>query len=142
MLQLELQPRIGLGLIKLDASRSQVREVLKDVGLDLSVSRGHQDHFDGIQVEYTDDRTTFIGVSWSKQYKIIFQGTDVFDIPADELFEQLAKEDGAEGLTFNPSEYEFPNLLITLWDADEQYDRIGLESRKVWAQIGIRKKTK
>ncbi|EPJ81519.1 hypothetical protein CFII68_18785 [Pseudomonas sp. CFII68] len=31
----------------------------------------------------------------------------------------------------------FPNQILTLWDADEQYDRQGGERREVWGQVGI-----
>jgi hypothetical protein len=38
---------------------------------------------------------------------------------------------------FDRYEYCSPNQILTLWDADEQYDRQGGEEREVWGQIGI-----
>ncbi|WP_139213161.1 hypothetical protein [Pseudomonas kilonensis] len=37
----------------------------------------------------------------------------------------------------NPLFLMFPNQILTLWDADEQYDRQGGERREVWGQVGI-----
>lgn len=139
MLELELQPGIGVGPIKLGGSQSAVRQALKDFGFELDASHGRSDYFDGIQVEYTNYACTFIGVCWSKRYILKFQETDVFNISAEKLFDLLEDHDGSGKHEFNIYEYEFPNQLVRLWDADKQYDRMGRESRVVWAQVGLLK---
>ncbi len=62
---------------------------------------------------------------------------DVFSLEASELFSLVTAADGSGPHEFTASEYLFPGQIITLWDADEQYDRRGGETRPVWAQVGI-----
>ncbi len=137
MLELELQPHVGVGPAKLGAIRSDVRSALEQVGLSLDSSSDRQDYFDGIQVEYTDGKCSFIGISWSQRYVLKFAGLNVFNVSSEELFAMLSACDGSGEHVYNTYDYVFPNQLVTLWDADQQYDRLGGESRVVWAQIGV-----
>ena len=61
----------------------------------------------------------------------------MFSLSAGELFSLIASTDDSGAHEFTDSEYLFPGQIITLWDADEQYDRQGNETRPVWAQVGI-----
>jgi hypothetical protein len=49
----------------------------------------------------------------------------------------MATSDDSGSHEFDRYEYRFPNQILTLWDADEQYDHQGGEGREVWAQVGI-----
>jgi len=137
MLELELQPHVGIGPAKLGAIRSDIRSALEQVGLSLDTSSDRQDYFDGIQVEYTDEKCSFIGASWSQRYIVKFAGLNVFNVSSEELFATLSTCDGSGEHAYNTYDYLFPNQLVTLWEADQQYDRLGGESRVIWAQIGI-----
>ncbi|MCK9740495.1 hypothetical protein [Pseudomonas syringae] len=49
----------------------------------------------------------------------------------------MAASDDSGSHEFDRYEYFFPNQILTLWDADEQYDRQGEEELEVWGQVGI-----
>ena len=137
---LQLTPHQGVGPVLLGGSRTEAREALSALGFPLEHSRGALDYFceSSIQVEYgPDNHVWFIGISASRRFTAQFQGKDVFSLAALDLFALAAASDNSGSHTFTSSEYCFPNQLITLWDADEQYDRQGNESRPVWAQVGI-----
>jgi len=92
-----------------------------------------------VQVEYEEDDTaSFIGVSFHSSFICTYRGMNVFDTPADALFSLMAsfEGDGTEH-AYNYSEYVFPKQILTLYDADSQYDRLGGEVRPIWAQVGI-----
>lgn len=65
------------------------------------------------------------------------RGVDVFSISATELFSLMAASDDSGPHEFDRYEYCFPNQILTLWDADKQYDRQRGEEREVWGQVGI-----
>ena len=137
---LEISPLQAIGPVRLGSSRADAREALSVFGFPLESSRGALDYFcdASIQVECgPDDRVWFIGISSSDRFTAHFQGKDVFALSAPDLFSLAAAADHSGPHSFTRTEYFFPNQLITLWDADEQYDRKGNETRPVWAQMGI-----
>lgn len=134
-----ITPHVGIGPILLGASRSAVRAALADIGFPFESSRGSLDYFANasIQVEFgSDERADFIGVACDRAYRLSYYGTDVFDTVADRVFALIATRDNSEH-QFDPSGFVFPNQIITLWEADEQYDRLGNCKRPIWAQVGI-----
>ncbi|MFT3736408.1 MAG: hypothetical protein QM776_15550 [Rhodocyclaceae bacterium] len=139
MIELKIEPHIGIGPIKLGASRHEARAALSAIGLPLEAADKNLDYFDraGIKVEYTSDCASFIGVSHSKVCLFTYFGKNVFDTPATELFELFASNEATGNHVFNTYEHVFPEQILTLWDADEQYDRIGMETRVMWAQVGV-----
>ena len=139
MKRFEIFPRAGIGPIKFGASRAAVREALSAEEFVFEESRGSQDYFSKatIQVEYEDDGTaSFIGISNYDGLSLLFQGVDLFDVEASAVFDLLAQTDGSGEHAFSPFEYVFPNQILTLYEADTQYDRRRAESRAVWGQIG------
>ena len=92
-----------------------------------------------IQVEYEEDSTvSFIGVSFHFSYKCTYHGVNIFDTPAEEIFSLMAaSEDDGSIHTFDDCGYVFPKQILTLYEADSQYDRLGGEVRPIWAQVGI-----
>ena len=79
----------------------------------------------------------FIGVSHHSSQDVFYQNTDVFDITAKTLFDLVASNDDSGSYEFSEYEYIFLNQILTLWDADELYDRKGGEQRVIWAQVGL-----
>lgn len=137
---LNIAPLQAIGPVRLGSSRTDAREALSAFGFPLEWSRGASDYFcDGsIQVECgPDDQVWFIGISASCRFTTHFQGKDIFSLSAMDIFSLVAAADHSGPHYFKPSEYLFPNQIIALWDADEQYDRQGNETRPVWAQFGI-----
>jgi len=91
-----------------------------------------------ISVEYTEDTASFIGVSFHSSYKCTYPGVNVFDIPAEEIFSVIAVSEGGSSVhTFDSCGYVFPKQILSLWEADSQYDYLGGEIRPIWANIGI-----
>ncbi len=132
----EVNPHIGIGAIKLGMGRDEVKKAL---GVEnYSGSNGASDYYfdNAIQVEFEDDMADFIGVSYHPDYLVMYKGVNVFDTEAKDVFELIAANEDEKHL-YNPSEFLFPNQIVTLWEADEQYDQIGKESRPIWAQIGV-----
>jgi hypothetical protein len=140
MHQFEITPHIGIGPIHLGATRETIRAALTSLGFALKSSRGSIDYFASaaIQVEYGgDDHADFIGVSCHRDYSLIYYGTNVFDTVADQIFALMSDRDNSGSHVFDRSGFVFPNQIVTLWEADEQYDRLGGEQRPIWAQVGL-----
>ncbi|RON91846.1 hypothetical protein [Pseudomonas fluorescens] len=136
----EILPLEAIGPARLGASRTAAREAMSACGFQLEWSNGRLDYFckASIQLEYgPSDEVQFIGVSGNSQLNFTFKGVDVFAISAAELFSLMAASDDSGPHEFDRYEYCFPNQILTLWDADEQYDRQGGEEREVWGQVGI-----
>ena len=136
----EIRPHESLGPISLGAVRSEARTAMATAGFPLERSRGAVDYFcrSSVQTESgTDDRIMFVGVSPSDHLTIRYLGVDVFDVAAEELFALIEGADQSGSHNFEATEYCFPNQIVTLYSADEQYDRVRGSGRRVWGQIGI-----
>jgi hypothetical protein len=139
---LDIRPLEGIGPLRLGESRAAARLALAALGLPLEASRESVDYFCDacIQTECgLDERLWFIGVSAHivRRFSVRFQGQDVFALSAPELFARMAAADNSGQHEFNVYEYCFPRQILTLWDADAQYDLQGGERRPVWAQVGV-----
>ena len=140
MQELSITPHVGVGPVSLGADRESVRAALRTAGFNLESSRGSLDYFAdaSIQVEYGADGTAeFIGVSQHRAYSLTYFGMNVFDTTAEEVFAAIAAREGAATPAFESSGYVFPEQIVTLWEADEQYDRLGGRQRVIWAQVGL-----
>ena len=136
MKNFEIQPHIGVGPVKLGMSQEEVKVVLGDIfycGSDRSL-----DYYfsNSLQIEFSEGKADFIGASYSNLFTATYSGTNVFDLISKELF-KIIEANESNKHSYNDNEYLFPNQIITLWDADKQYDYIGNQERIVWAQIGI-----
>lgn len=139
MKRLNLEPLVGVGPIKLGATRGDIRSAMSAFGFPLESDRSSMDYFAdaAIQVEYEEDGTaSFIGISSDPGLELFLDGRDLFDLDAKEVFELLARLDGTGRHEFSESDYVFPSQIVTLYEADPQYDRKRGETRAVWGQIG------
>jgi hypothetical protein len=139
-MKLSLQPRKSIGPILLGVSRQDIRSALSSIGLPLEAERKQLDFFasSSVQVEYEEDNTaSFIGIASNKNIELIYHGSDLFDTDAETTFHLIAKHEATKNHTFTDAEYIFPDQIVSLWEADTQYDRKGGESRLIWGQIGI-----
>jgi len=94
------------------------------------------EHF--IQVEYDDDELVhFIGIACHRAYLLTYEGINVFGVPAPQVFAEIAARDGSGVHEYDDAGLVFPNQIVTLWEADEQYDRLGGEQRVIWGQAGL-----
>jgi hypothetical protein len=147
MPQFEILERSGIGPVRLGMTRSQVRDALAhfpDSGLDQD-SHPTLDYAFGnsLQIEYDDaGHAQFIGAGFYKGCgcDYMFRDRHVGEYGANELFRVLAEIDGGSH-DFNEYDYFFPNIMMTVWDADSQYDYLGGESRAVYGQIGVANQT-
>jgi len=140
MHKFKIAPHVGIGPILLGASRDSVRAALSASGYPLESSEDSLDYFasSGIQIEYGPDGCAdFIGIACGKTYRLTYYDVDVFNTPADEIFDLIARRDNSGDWPFDASGFVFPNQIVTLWEADEQYDRLGGEQRPIWAQVGL-----
>ena len=76
-----------------------------------------------------------MGVAPHPDIRLIYQTRDLLQRPAAEVFDTLARMESETHL-FDDTEYVFPDQMITLWDADPQYNLKGGEM-SVWGQIGV-----
>jgi hypothetical protein len=144
---LEVVPRKGFGPIELGSSREEVRATMAKLGFALESSlegseygsQAVSDRYcDGsIQAEFSEGRLSFIGVFYSEAFVAWYQGVDVFDVTALELFRIAAAADNSGHHEFDPLEYCFPNQILTLWSAETQYDYRRKGERQVWGQVGL-----
>jgi hypothetical protein len=135
-MKLEIIPHIGFGPVKLGMSREDVKSALGDEFYSGAHKNSDYYYSNSLQVGFLEGKADFIGISYSDKYEVLYRGKNVFDMEAHELFELIAQNENEEH-NFNESEYLFPDQIVTLWDADEQYDRLGGEERLIWAQVGI-----
>jgi hypothetical protein len=138
----EIVPHVGIGPVKLGMTVAEAERALANCRAAQSGRHSQKPlayFFDNaLQFELgKSDRIQFIGLSCHKAILATFDGKDVFDLPATELFELIAAHDSSSKHVFDPSEYLFENLIMTVWEADEQYDRKGRQARAVYAQVGL-----
>ncbi|MGJ8638269.1 MAG: hypothetical protein ACSHYA_02655 [Opitutaceae bacterium] len=137
-MKFEIIPLKRIGPIQLGVTRDELRSELESSGLSLSSEEKNMDYFEdnAIQVEYTKGTVSFIGVAADESIELIYMDTDLFDIDSMEAFKLI--ERGEQGThEYVDTEFLFPDQIMTLWEADTQYDEKGNESRKVWGQIGL-----
>ena len=133
-------PHKGFGPAMLGSSRELAREAMAAAGFPLERTRKRSDSFcaSSIQIECDDHGLVdFIGVAYSPRFIATYRDVEVFRVPAEQLFQLIAEADSSDTDTFNRSGYRFPGQVMTLWEADSQYDYLGNESKAVWAQVGI-----
>lgn len=138
---LVIVPRTGVGPVRFGMRRRDVRRGMAELGLSLSSAEKTLDFFgdeNAIQVEYDGGTASFIGVSNGQHFTCSIYDVDPFDMLARKLFTLLAKHDGTtKGARFDPSEYCFRNTIVTLYEADKQYDHKGRGRRVIWSQVGV-----
>lgn len=140
MITFDLVPRVGLGPVRLSATREVIRQTLERLGFGVTHSRDNLDYFCGnaLQVECGKDGCAdFIGIAGSDDLCVTYFGIDVFDTPADRLFNAMAGRETSGSHTYARTEYLFPQQIVTLWDAAAQYDHRGGGRWPVWGQIGV-----
>ncbi|MFT5400173.1 MAG: hypothetical protein ACI9LO_002753 [Planctomycetota bacterium] len=136
----EITPHTGIGPVKLGMSQEEIKAAL-GVSSDSGSNKSSDYYFaNSLQVEFSEGKADFIGLSYSDEYIALYQGKNVFDIEAPELFRVMAQNESGVH-KYDAYEYLFPEQILTLWDADEQYDRIGGEERVVWGQLGLGSKS-
>ncbi len=155
-LEFEIEPRVGLLPLRLDMTSDKVREVMKSLGQEPSsvkdeagllrklgidppegLSHSHAYLDNSLSVEFDQsDRASFIGIAPHGEIRVLLHGLDVFGVSAEDLFEQLKRRYGLEDLAYDADELLLPNQILTLWQADPQYDLKG-ERFPVWGQIGV-----
>jgi hypothetical protein len=107
-------------------------------GAGVRKSRGLVHYFfdNALQFEVGESgRIQFIGLAGHPRVQCRYHGHDVFDTPAPELFALIAAHEKDEH-RYRSAEYLFPDQIITLYEAAEQYDRNGNGSRPIWGQVG------
>jgi hypothetical protein len=140
MVNFKIEPHVGIGCIKLGAKRDDVRACLAANGFPHEMYRDSCDYFcsSAIQVGYDDgDCVQIIGISCEKSISVTYENINVFDVPAEEIFSIMATNDNSGNHDFDECEFIFPNQILTLWDADTQYDTLGGWKRVVWGQVGL-----
>ncbi|MEL6398124.1 MAG: hypothetical protein AAFR26_03450 [Cyanobacteria bacterium J06626_4] len=136
---LKLQPHIGVGPILLGMRREEVRTLMSKAGYPLSFERQSLDYFfkSSIQTEYQADETvSFIGIASNQEINLEYLGVDLFSITAYDAFELISNLESRTH-TYDDREYLFPDQIITLYDADPQYDHKEIVEQAVWGQIGL-----
>jgi hypothetical protein len=137
----ELTPRRGMGPVLLGMSRDDVRAAMSSAGFPCLTpeSTGKAlDYFcaNALQVEYdSNGAASFIGAACSESFLVTYFGLDVFDATAHTVFAAIAQRETAPH-AFTPLRYTFREQIVTLYEANKQYDHRGDRKRVVWGQIG------
>lgn len=136
---LELVPGKGALPLRLGSSRDDIARTMLSLGHDASAHHGNSDYYarNAIQIEFGDDGlASFIGIAAAANIELIYRGRSILHLPAREVFDLIKENEPQDETEFSPAEQLFRSQIITLWDADEQYDPFG-ERFPVWGQIGI-----
>lgn len=140
MLTLRIEPHVGIGPVKLGMSRDHLRNTMSSRSVPLASSRGDSDYYfkASIQIEFGNDGTaSFIGVNSHRDISLEYGGVDLFDLDARSAFDLIATQDNSGEHSYNQNGYIFPSQMLTLYNANLQYDHKRERSRSIWGQIGI-----
>lgn len=135
---LEISPGIGAGPVHLGMNPQTVIQRLTEIGLLQTGSRGAELIYfadNALQVEFIDGRASFIGLASSKLFQVRLYGIDPFDTAAPDVFQLIAKHE-PEPHRYARAGCVFPTTILTLYEADKQYDRLK-GKRVTWGQIGL-----
>jgi hypothetical protein len=138
-----MQPLVGVGPIKFGMTRSEVRDILADLGQPKSALRPPDtDCFfeNAIQVSYDGDgRVEFIETAASSDFRVLFHGSALHEMPAEDavrLVSQLAEYD--KDRPEHRYSYIFPALQLSLWRPVLPSDHNDSEGRRFEA-VGVGK---
>ncbi len=140
MLNFELIPKIGTDTIRLGMELKAVEAILKkQLGLeDLEYDKKRNllcAFENSIQITFNAaGEAEFIEFYADEGLSIRYQQIDLFDTPADQVFQLLLQNDELAGDEFEPV---FLHKIIALSDSDEAYDYKQNHQRKIWFTIGI-----
>ncbi len=140
----DIVPHVGIGPVRLGMSRAEVEAALAGVPQALpGHTKGSSATIEcyvqaSLQIEFEADGTaSFVEVSSHPAMLCLYKDQDVFDSPAPQLFALFAADDALGPHVYDPLEYVFPQLIVSLWEADEQYDRRCNQSRPMYATVGV-----
>ncbi|MCO6047857.1 hypothetical protein NG895_28460 [Aeoliella sp. ICT_H6.2] len=141
-IQFDIVPHIGIGPVHLGMTPDAVEAAVGSVpGALPRLAKGRKTHCyfkAALQVSFGESGlVNFIGVSGTPLLECRYEDRDVFDLPAPELFALIASRERSGRHDYSAAEYVFPEQIVTLYEADEQYDRKGGESRPVFAEVGV-----
>ncbi len=143
---LELLPGIGVGPVLFGMNPQGVISSLAAIGLHQTGSRDADlNSFapngllyfaeNALQVEFIDGLASFIGLANSELFEVRLYGIDPFDTAARDVFRIIASHE-PEPHRYDRAGYVFPTTILTLYEADKQYDRLK-GRRMMWGQIGL-----
>lgn len=136
---LEFFPHVGVGPVCFGMSPKKVISVLENLGFSVSQREPSVLHFtaeNALQVEFIARKCTFIGAFSSSLFEVRVCGIDPFANSAEDVFATIAGFE-SKPHAFSQDEYFFPDAIITLWDASEQYNSFDQTGRAFWAQVGL-----
>jgi hypothetical protein len=135
---LELFPGIGAGPILFGMNPQAVISSLAELGLHRTGSRDAELIYfadNALQVEFIDGLASFVGLASSALFEVRLYDIDPFDTAARDVFQIIASHE-PEPHRYDRTGYLFPTTILTLYEADEQYDRLRGQ-RVMWGQIGL-----
>jgi hypothetical protein len=141
-MQFEIIPHKGIGPVDLKMNREKVLKLMDQLSGGPPVRRHNSiDCFfqNSFQISYNEQGLVeFIEVGNNPEFVYLFEGLDVFDVPAKKLLQHIKQFDSPDPeLSIEGHEYLFPSLILTLWDIGSQYDHRGGQKRPMFAAIGI-----
>lgn len=138
-LVLELVPGKGVLPLLLGSSRGDIARTMLNLGHDISAQRDTVDYYvrNSVKIEFDEDGlASFIGISSDPGIELIYHGRNILHLPSREVFDLIKENEPEYEIEYSSTEHIFRSQIITLWDADEQYNKLGA-GFPVWAEIGI-----
>jgi hypothetical protein len=143
MLTFSIRPLVGMDPIKFGMVRSEVRNILADLGQPKATLRPpNTDCFfrNAFQVSYGEDgRVEFIETAASTDFRVQFHGCSLHEMPAEDVV-RLVLEFAEYDKDYPEQEYSyiFPALQLSLWRPVLPSDPDGSEGRHFVA-VGVGK---
>ncbi len=138
-LRFELVPMEGALPLRLDQTAAEVAQVMSSLGLQPSSDRGQSVYYleNSIQIEFGEatGRSQFIGFANQAGLEVIYGGEKVNGRSAEEVAALFGKREDVPP-PFDDLEMLFRQQILTLWDADPQYN-LTQSNVPIWGQIGI-----
>jgi len=141
-LRFDIIPHVGIGPVRLGRSPTEVDAALAPLPGAMPAYKkfehGRCFFRASLQIEFGGSGTVqFIGISENPDLFCAYEGHDVFDLAAPELFALIALRERTRTHHYSPLEYLFPDQVVTVYEADEQYDRKRGGTRPVFAEVGV-----
>jgi hypothetical protein len=141
--QLDINPRDGVGPVKLGMTRSEVQAALSSHAnhrLDQSGETLDYAFGNSLQIEYDNaGHVQFIGVGFYEDCGCDYWFADrhIAEYEASELFALLSQLDKSNPVFTLHLEHCFASIGVVVYGDDPQYDYLGGFKRSVYAQVGV-----
>ena len=136
---LPITPLRGIGPFLLGSTRAETRKAMADAGLPLETESPGSDACCASALTFFYDqeqRVMQIVTMCDARIAVTWVGRNVFDIPAEELFDLINAQEPRR-VPYDSDEVVLSSQVVTLSAAAVEHDHLSGYRRIVWEQVGV-----